>query len=199
MTNVATGTGTGTIVAASGGTVYIPARVPTAHAITAISQAYPTVITCADAVLDGSVVVISGSNSVPCVDGTWTAHYIDSTHFSINANVLTAGNAGSALIPDAAAGETCLRVMEYCFVARGASGTGAGVVLNLQDTSGVVVGYAPVANLVKDTPTFEWSASNTAALLRTPLTAGAGLEVLVSGGTLATLTSIDVIVSYETK
>ena len=192
-------TGTGTILAASGGSVYIPARVPASHAITAISKAYPTVITCAQAVLDGSVVVISGSDSVPSIDGTWTAHYIDSTHFSINANVLTAGTTGSVITLDAAAGLTALRVMSYAFTARGGSGSGAGFVCNLEDTSGVVVGYAPVANLVQDTPTCEFSASNVNTNLRLPLTAGAGLKIIGSGGTLATATSVDYAVAYETK
>ena len=199
VTNVATGTGTGTIVAASGGTFDIPARVPTSHAITAATVANPTVITCATAVLDGSVVVISGSDSTPKIDGTWTAHYIDSTHFSINANVLSAATTGTVVTLDAPTGLTALRVMSFAMTARGGSGTGAGTIINLEDTSGVVVGYVPLVNLTKDVQNYEFTSGVVLSNLRVPLTAGAGLQIVGSGGTLATTTSIDYAIIYEVK
>ena len=195
VTSVATGTGSGTILAASGGSLYIPDRVPTSYAITGISKANPTVITCADPVLDGSVVVLSGTDSVPCVDGTWTAHFIDSTHFSINAQVLTAGTTGSALILDAPTALRSLRVLSATVVAHG-TGSGAGSVLSIKDTSDVVVMSVPLANLVDNVPSHCFSSGNTITALRKLLTAGAGLKAIVTGGTLATTTAIDIILEY---
>ena len=70
-------------------------------AISAITQANPTEITCAaHGQAAGTFVVhITGSNSNPVVDGTYVATYVSATKFTIPVNVATgAGNTGLAYI-----------------------------------------------------------------------------------------------------
>jgi hypothetical protein len=67
----------------------------TITAITAISLANPTHITCVGHGLStNDVVVISGSNSTPTVDGPRTITKIDADHFTVPVNVTVAGNRG---------------------------------------------------------------------------------------------------------
>jgi len=65
-------------------------------AASAISQANPTqVTTAAHGQAAGTfTVVITGSNSTPVIDGTWTATYVNATNFTIPVNVTVAGSAG---------------------------------------------------------------------------------------------------------
>lgn len=64
-------------------------------AITANSQANPTVVTCGVYVPTGSTVTITGSNSTPLIDGTYVATNVNATTFSIPVNVTLAGSAGT--------------------------------------------------------------------------------------------------------
>lgn len=66
----------------------------------AISQANPTQITTgAHGQAAGTFVVhITGSNSTPSVDGTYTATYVNSTEFTIPVDVSVAGNTGTVYI-----------------------------------------------------------------------------------------------------
>jgi hypothetical protein len=64
-------------------------------AITANSQANPTVVTCGVYVPTGSTVTITGSNSTPLINGTYVATNVNSTSFSIPVNVTVAGTAGT--------------------------------------------------------------------------------------------------------
>ena len=65
------------------------------YTITNISVANPTVVTCGANVATGTTVTISGSNSTPSVNGTYTATNVSSTAFSIPVNVTSAGSAGT--------------------------------------------------------------------------------------------------------
>jgi hypothetical protein len=71
-----------------------------ALAISAISVANPTQITCAahGQAAGTFTVVITGSNSTPSINGTWIATYVDGTHFSLPVNVTNSGSAGNAYI-----------------------------------------------------------------------------------------------------
>lgn len=66
-------------------------------AISANTLANPTVVTSAahgQAAGSTFVVHITGSNSTPSINGTWTATYVSATTFSIPVNVTVAGTAG---------------------------------------------------------------------------------------------------------
>ena len=66
-------------------------------AITASSQANPTIITCGVYVPTGTQVTISGeSTATPPLNGTYTATNVDGTRFSIPVNVTVAGTNGTA-------------------------------------------------------------------------------------------------------
>jgi hypothetical protein len=69
-------------------------------AISANTLANPTVVTtAAHGQAAGTFIVhITGSNSTPVIDGTWTATYISGTTFSIPVNVTNAGTAGTCYI-----------------------------------------------------------------------------------------------------
>lgn len=73
------------------------ARTSSAPAITSISSADNAVITTASAhkLISGQIVTISGSDSLPSVDGSFVVSVIDSTSFSIAKKVGTAGSTGS--------------------------------------------------------------------------------------------------------
>lgn len=64
-------------------------------AITANSQANPTVVTCGVYVPTGATVTITGSNSTPSINGTHVATNVNATTFSIPVNVTVAGTAGT--------------------------------------------------------------------------------------------------------
>jgi hypothetical protein len=65
------------------------------RAITALSKASPTVITCGANVATGTIVTITGSDSVPNANGVYTATNVDATKFSVPFNVATtAGTTG---------------------------------------------------------------------------------------------------------
>lgn len=67
--------------------------------ITSNTLANPTVVTTERHHLaTGDTVVISGSNSSPVIDGTYTVTVISATTFSIPVNVTTAGTAGHVVI-----------------------------------------------------------------------------------------------------
>ena len=66
-------------------------------AITASSQANPTIITCGVYVPTGTQVTISGeSTATPALNGTYVATNVDGTRFSIPVNVTVAGTNGTA-------------------------------------------------------------------------------------------------------
>ena len=66
-------------------------------AITASSQASPTVITCGAYVPTGATVVISGDNTAtPTINGTYTATNVSAVAFSIPLAVTVAGTNGTA-------------------------------------------------------------------------------------------------------
>jgi hypothetical protein len=69
-------------------------------AISANTLANPTVVTtAAHGQAAGTFIVhITGSNSTPSINGTWTATYISGTTFSIPVNVTVAGTAGVCYI-----------------------------------------------------------------------------------------------------
>jgi len=77
--------------------VIYTARTGSAPAITGISAADNSVITTASAhkLQTGQLVTISGSDSLPSVDGTFAVTVIDSTSFSIAKKVGTAGSTGA--------------------------------------------------------------------------------------------------------
>ena len=65
------------------------------RAITAASKASPSVITCGANVATGTIVTITGSDSVPNCNGVYTATNVDATKFSIPFDVATtAGTTG---------------------------------------------------------------------------------------------------------
>jgi Prealbumin-like fold domain len=68
-------------------------------AITAISAANPAVVTTsiAHGLTSGQTVTITGSDSVPSIDGPQVVTVIDSTHFSVPVNVTTAGTTGTVV------------------------------------------------------------------------------------------------------
>ncbi len=91
---------------ATAGEVYLTNGTNLTNAtITANSQANPTVVTCGKNIPTGQQVTISGSNSTPSIDGTYTATNVDATKFSIPVNVTVAGTAGTV---DILNGETVL-------------------------------------------------------------------------------------------
>jgi len=73
--------------------------------ITAISQASPTKVTCGKNVPTGQQVTISGSNSTPLIDGTYTVTNFDANSFTIPVAVTVAGTTGTV---DILNGETVL-------------------------------------------------------------------------------------------
>ncbi|HLA65028.1 MAG TPA: hypothetical protein VK600_00435 [Candidatus Saccharimonadales bacterium] len=69
----------------------------TSKTISGNTAASPTVVTttAAHGLVTGDTVLISGSNSTPLIDGTWTVTVLTTTTFSIPVNVTIAGTAGS--------------------------------------------------------------------------------------------------------
>lgn len=77
------------------GNSFSPTLKPTSVGITN-SAANPTVITFAShGLLDGDQILISGSNSVPLIDGIRTIKKINANTFTIPVNVITGGTAGA--------------------------------------------------------------------------------------------------------
>jgi hypothetical protein len=70
--------------------------------ITGNTAANPTVVTtsAAHGLVTGAKVQITGSNSIPTINGTFTVTVIDATRFSIPVNVTTAGNSGTLVAFD---------------------------------------------------------------------------------------------------
>ena len=86
---------------------YFDLGAPVVATITANSLANPTVITtsAAHGFFSGQTVTISGANSNPTINGTYTVTVTDSTHFTIPVNVnVAAGTAGTATMTPGAAG-----------------------------------------------------------------------------------------------
>lgn len=79
--------------------------------ITAISVANPTVITSAShGLYTGRYVTITGSNSLPSIDGSYTVTRVDGNTFTINEEVTTAGTTGSITVD-----ETDFNDIKGCF------------------------------------------------------------------------------------
>jgi len=80
------------------GDIYLDvAAITEVRAISGNTVANPTVVTTAAAhnLETGNIVTISGSNSTPIIDGTYTVTVISPTTFSVPVNVTVAGTAGS--------------------------------------------------------------------------------------------------------
>lgn len=68
---------------------------PAVNPIATISMANPTVVTdVAHGLVSGNVIIISGSNSTPSIDGARTITKIDNDTFTVPVNVTIAGNRG---------------------------------------------------------------------------------------------------------
>jgi hypothetical protein len=190
------------------GMVYVPDRVPTKHAITAIHVGCPAVVTIDEEVLPGSQVVITGSNSVPSVDGVWTVNPVSPTAFTINARVLSAGDEGTALVPDPATALKALRVLDFVLTARAddqlkakkakadaPEGDPTPIHVLLQDDQNVAVATVLTDDLGTDTPEYPWADGCVLGAMGIPLTPGAGIEI-AADGTVTGFDSLDVLISY---
>ena len=68
------------------------------YTVTANTAANPTVITCGANIPTGTAVTISGSNSTPSIDGTWTATNSSAVAFTIPVICTVAGTAGTVTL-----------------------------------------------------------------------------------------------------
>jgi hypothetical protein len=164
--------------------------------ITGNTLANPTVVTTgAHGQAAGTFVVhITGSNSTPSIDGTYTATYISGTTFSIPVNVSSAGTAGTCYICPPA------RDREATAVPNGASTAyGKGVQL-AYEVSGVMGAGTPTltatyvssdGTAAKATPSITLTATLIAgSFVRLPLAAGdVGVRAVYTHTKNATQTS----------
>lgn len=87
---------------ANTGASFSPNIAPT-NTITGISVANPTVVTSAShGLTNGSQIVITGSNSIPPIDGTYTVSNVTTNTFTVPVNVAVSGTAGSFILASAA-------------------------------------------------------------------------------------------------
>lgn len=115
------------------------------------------------------------------------------THF--NVVLLSEVNAGKIILP-AVAGKT-LRVVGVQMLPTGTFGGCTAVVL--QDTNGVNVFSEAIAGLVNNVDVNETSANTTLSNYGNLLTLGAGLQIVKTGASCTTATSVLVIVSYTVR
>ena len=148
-------------------------------AASAISVANPTQLTTAahGQAAGTFTVVITGSNSTPSVDGTWTATYVDATKFTIPVNVTNSGSAGVVRIG----------------IPGGRDGTGTAVGTSGAPTKfgeGVMLAYEVSSGMGSGTPTFALNYINqdgavkaaTTITLTASYIAGAFIQIPLAAG-----------------
>lgn len=93
----AVATATQSAITAAAGTYFTVTVTSENINIATISVANPTVVTTTDphGLANGDSVTITGSNSTPSIDGTWTATVTGPYSFTVPVNVTVGGNAGS--------------------------------------------------------------------------------------------------------